>query len=69
MSRLLKTGLYCIPIAILGMFIGMASGAIGVCGNGGWGTVPAILGFIAFLVGIACLISAFIRFVYRRLTA
>jgi hypothetical protein len=60
-----KITLWSLLIGVVGTFTGFASGAIGICGNGGWGIVPALIGVaslcvcgISFVVWIAALLAA-----------
>jgi len=64
MTKLPKVTLASLVIWVAGSFIGVATGAIGICGNGGWGTIPAIIGFCAlpvFLISLTMLIFRLIR--------
>ena len=61
----MKITLWSLAIGLVGIFTGFASGAIGICGNGGWGVVPFISGLIAlgvsaisFVIWIASLIAS-----------
>ena len=69
MGRLLKVVLWSLPIGIVGSFIGMASGAIGVCGNGGWGLVPAFIGLGALLVFSVSFSAWLFLTIWNKLTA
>jgi hypothetical protein len=58
-----RIALASLPIGLLGIYVGIASGAVGICGGGGWGVVPFYVGLIAlpisglaFIVWIGCLI-------------
>jgi hypothetical protein len=51
-------------VAVVGIFLGFSSGAIGICGGGGWGIVPFFIGLaaipvcgISFVIWIASLIA------------
>ena len=55
-SRPLKIALWSLPAGVVGIFTGFASGAVGICGNGGWGIVP-------FFGGLAALVVSAISFV------
>ena len=39
------------PLGLVGCSIGLASGSVGVCGDGGWGVVPALAGTLSMAVG------------------
>jgi predicted Co/Zn/Cd cation transporter (cation efflux family) len=66
MSRWAKTSICSFGVFIVGSFIGMASGAIGICGDGGWGLVPAFLGMLALAVFVVSLPVLPGRAIYRK---
>ena len=49
MSLWAKLTLWSFGTALVGIFLGLASGAVGTCGHGGWGLVPFCIGFLALL--------------------
>jgi hypothetical protein len=46
----------CLLLFIAGSVAGFASGAIGICGNGGWGMIPAVIGLLALPGSFVCAI-------------
>ena len=66
MSRTLKISLASLVVGVVGIFIGFASGAVGVCGDGGWGLAALVLGLGGLVVFAGSLPVMLGQVVYRK---
>ncbi len=66
MSRTLKISLISLALGVLGIFVGFASGAVGICGNGGWGLIFVYLGLAGLAMFVVSLPVMLGQVVYRK---
>jgi hypothetical protein len=67
MNLWLKVALWSLGIGMLGIFTAFASGAIGICGNGGWGIIAFFIGMAALVTSLVSGVTWFVLFVRQQL--